>query len=95
MIQGGFSEEANRHERWMDISGRKAFTQQFRQTVHEFIEMQHSQATWSRSAMGKDLALGFDRDLKHLMEPYSSGGILEMEIQSEITWGKPRPAPGI
>ena len=86
----GFRKEANRHEEWLEILGRETFSQKFRQSLDNFIEMQHSQATWARSSMGSDLSARFDIELRNLMSPYASNGFLEMEIVSEIAWGRPR-----
>lgn len=90
----GFSTEANRHENWIEIKGRKQFRYTFHQSVEDFIESQHSQATWSRQAMGQKLSKRFDSELMQIMLPHSDDGILKMEILSTVTWGKPRSAPG-
>jgi SAM-dependent methyltransferase len=88
-----FVAEGLRYEAWMDIGGRETFRHVFGQSVEDFVVCQHSRATWSRAAMGEALAAAFDRDLDALMRPHSSGGMLELEIVSELTWGAPRATP--
>ncbi|HXQ13712.1 MAG TPA: class I SAM-dependent methyltransferase [Caulobacteraceae bacterium] len=88
-----FAAEGLRHEAWMDIDGRETFQHAFRQSVEDFIVCQHSRATWNRATMGEALAAEFDRDLDTLMRPFSTGGMLELEIVSELTWGAPRATP--
>ena len=89
----GFEAEGARHEAWMDIAGRERFAYTFHQRVADFIAGQHSRATWARSAMGAALADAFDRDLEALMRPYAIDGMLELELESELTWGAPRSTP--
>lgn len=86
----GFKAEANRHEKFMDIRGRMSFRQVFRQKVPEIIEMQHSQATWARKFMGEPMSRQFDEELQELILPCAEKGILEMETESMVVWGKPR-----
>ncbi len=88
-----FASEAKRHEAWMDISGRERFPFTFQQSVADFIESQHSRATWSRTAMGKTLADEFDRDLEQLMHSHVVEGKMEIRMVSELTWGIPRRTP--
>ena len=88
-----FAAEGLRHEAWMDIHGRESFRHLFRQSVEDFVVCQHSRATWSLATMGAALAAEFDRDLDALMRPFSTDGMLELEIVSELTWGAPRATP--
>jgi SAM-dependent methyltransferase len=88
-----FVAEGLRHEAWMDIGGRETFQHAFRQSVEDFVVCQHSRATWSLAAMGQALAAAFDRDLDALMRPFSTDGMLDLEIVSELTWGAPRATP--
>jgi SAM-dependent methyltransferase len=89
----GAAAEANRHEAWMDIAGRKIFPFTVRQSVADFILGQHSRATWSRKVMGQALAAEFDRELDDLMRPFVTRGYLELSMASELTWGTPRRTP--
>jgi SAM-dependent methyltransferase len=88
-----FAAEGVRHEAWMDIAGRERFTHAFDQSVEDFIAGQHSRATWSRAAMGPELAAEFDHELDVLIRPYATDGVLTLEIASDLTWGAPRRTP--
>jgi SAM-dependent methyltransferase len=88
-----FVAEGLRHEAWMDIGGRETFQHVFRQSVEDFIVCQHSRATWSLATMGAALAAEFDAALDALMRPYSTDGMMELQIVSELTWGAPRATP--
>jgi SAM-dependent methyltransferase len=89
----GFAAEGRRHEAWMDTAGRKRFAFAFEQSVEDFIACQHSRATWSRQAMGPALSDAFDQELDALMRPFARDGILCLDMESELTWGAPRPSP--
>ena len=88
-----FAAEGRRHEAWIDIEGHERFEHRFDQSVEDFIAGQHSRATWSRAAMGPELADAFDRELDALVRPFATDGVLTLEIVSELTWGAPRRAP--
>ncbi|HEX5377185.1 MAG TPA: class I SAM-dependent methyltransferase [Phenylobacterium sp.] len=88
-----FAAEGRRHEAWMDIAGRERFEHRFDQSVEDFIAGQHSRATWSRAAMGPELAAEFDRELDALVRPFATDGVLTLEIVSDLTWGAPRRSP--
>lgn len=83
------STEAKRHETWIRLEGRMKFRFEFIQSISDFVEGQHSRATWSRAAMGSDLTRSFDNELERLMTPYSKDGFLELAIETEVAWGKP------
>lgn len=89
----GFKDEANRHEKWIDIAGRKEFINFIEQPLEEFVESQHSRATWARNAMGKTLSDEFDRELIALMNPFAENGKLYLNIPFSVTWGRPRSFP--
>lgn len=89
----GFSCEGERHEHWMDIKGKKVFPYLFRQSVDHFIEGQHSQASWSRAAMGNRLSSEFDLELRELISPHQKNGLLELDMETVVTWGRARRTP--
>jgi SAM-dependent methyltransferase len=88
----GLAAEGRRHEAWMAIAGRERFAHTARQSVEDFVASQHSRATWSRAAMGEDLAGAFDQELDALMRPFATGGLLALELESALTWGTPLAA---
>jgi SAM-dependent methyltransferase len=89
----GLAAEGRRHEAWMDIAGRECFAHTARQSVEDFIASQHSRATWSRAAMGATLSAEFDQELDALMRPFARGGMLALDLESELTWGTPLATP--
>jgi len=89
----GFAAEADRHEAWMDIAGRERFAHSHRQSLADYIDGQHSAATWSRAAMGPALAAEFGRQLEALLGPFVRDGMLELRYVSTLTWGAPRRTP--
>lgn len=62
----------------------------FRQTIADYVQCQHSRATFALETMDPDLATAFDRDLAAMVEPYAKDGWIEFDVQSRITWGRPR-----
>ncbi len=84
-----FKTEANRHEHWMEVAGREQYFETFFQPVWDFLESQHSRATWSRQAMGERLSRKFDDELLELMQPYQENGVIKMKIVSTLAWGRP------
>ncbi len=75
---------------WIDVEGSHEYNCSFRQKLDEFIESQHSRATWSRSAMGDSMADEFDRNLRELLMPFSKNGFIDLRISTRLTWGSPR-----
>ncbi len=83
------------HEAWMDVGGRQRFAFVFRQSVEDFVASCHSRVSWPRQAMGEALAQAFDAALDALMRPCAQGGLLELDIVSELTWGRPLATPRV
>jgi hypothetical protein len=77
----------------MDIAGRERFAHTHRQSLADYIDGQHSAATWSRAAMGPALAAEFDRQLEALLAPFAEGGMLKLAYVSTLAWGAPREIP--
>ena len=99
IINGGtyderaFDAELLAFQPWMEIAGRKEFIFRFEQSVDDFIECQHSRATWTRAAMGAEAASAFDRELKELLMPHARAGVLEYRVRNRLIWGTPRTTP--
>jgi SAM-dependent methyltransferase len=75
---------------WMDVQGSESFVFDFEQPLDDFIECEHSRATWARDAMGEALAREFDRDLQNTLAPFARDGLLRFQVKSNLTWGRPR-----
>jgi hypothetical protein len=61
----------------------------FLQTVVDYVESFHSMNGFSRERMSLDMASAFDREVKELVTPYASGGILELQVRAHLLWGTP------
>ncbi|MEX2227159.1 MAG: hypothetical protein WEB52_12005 [Dehalococcoidia bacterium] len=42
-----------------------------------------------RERMGEDAARAFDEDVRALVGPYASGGVLALGASASVRWGKP------
>ncbi|MDP3820414.1 MAG: class I SAM-dependent methyltransferase [Burkholderiales bacterium] len=76
------------HEAWIEVMGRETFAATVQQDVEDFIESEHSRATWARAKMGAELAGRFDADLRDLLTPYARLGQIEFQTLSNILWGR-------
>lgn len=81
------------HRVWIEVEGREAFTATHRMPVADFIEGEHSRATWSRAKMGAEAARAFDDDLRGMLEPHATDGAIAFEVTTRLLWGRPRPTP--
>lgn len=81
------------HEAWMEVAGRGRFAFPFRQSVEDFVASCHSRVSWRRAVMGEAVADAFDAALADLMRPFAVGGLLELQVVSDLTWGAPRETP--
>ncbi len=90
--EGGYRRDAQAHENWVDVLGRKAFVFEYAQKPEHFIEREHSRATWARSKMGP-LADEMDDDMRAVIAPYVVDGLLHFKVQTSVMWGAPREAP--
>lgn len=94
---GAFGDPAFRarmtaHEAWIDVRGRETFAGTVQQDLEDFIESEHSRATWARAKMGADLASCFDADLRGVLAPHARLGQIEFQTLSTVAWGRPLPA---
>jgi SAM-dependent methyltransferase len=88
--QKAFTAAGQSYTPWMDIEGRESFVAPFRQTIGEFVECQHSRATWARENMGPELARLFDLELRETLSPFATDSWLEFDVKSNLVWGRPR-----
>lgn len=86
----GIANALRSYEPWVDVAGAREFSHVFQQSIADFIECQHSRATWARSAMGGALASAFDADLQEMLRPHASDGLVCYELSSTLVWGRPR-----
>lgn len=88
----GFRRSMTSYQQWMTIAGERTFVMTFTQDIDGFIECQHSRATWSRAALGQEHIEGFDSDLRDLLLPYSTEGVISYTVRTQVVWGVPREA---
>lgn len=84
-----YSRALSAYERWMTITGGRAFEAPVRQTIDHYLESQHSRATWSRANLGPALAEQFDAELRELLSPHAVEGEIRYTVRTEVVWGKP------
>lgn len=65
----------------------------FTQALDQYIESFHGRASLSRERLASDYAAAFDEKLRALLEPMC-GDAVELQIVTEIVWGKPGGAVG-
>lgn len=78
-----------RHETHLEIAGRERFSALNAEAIGDFIEGQHSRATWTRARLGPALTREFDRDLTDRLSPYAEDGILHYTTETRTVWGRP------
>ena len=84
------------HDAWVDVEGQHRFAHRFSQSVEDFVASCHARVSWHRRMMGETLARAFDAALTELMLPFAHEGQLQIDVVSELIWGRPRahPRPG-
>jgi SAM-dependent methyltransferase len=85
-----FVADGRKYEAWMDVTGRREFRFSFRQSVADYVECQHSRATFTRARMGEEIAAAFDAELTTVLASYARGGMIEYELVTDLTWGTAR-----
>jgi ubiquinone/menaquinone biosynthesis C-methylase UbiE len=61
----------------------------FTQPLEDYIESFHGRASFSRDRLTLANALAFDAEIRALVSPFCQEGKVELQIVSEIVWGKP------
>lgn len=59
----------------------------FRQRVDDYIEALHSTATLARELLPQSELAAFDAAAHHALEPFSTDGVLDLELTATLTWG--------
>jgi SAM-dependent methyltransferase len=61
----------------------------YRQRVADYVEQFHSTSSLARVLMPAAEAAEFDAGVEAAVRPYVQDGILELQIQAELSWGRP------
>ena len=59
-------------------------------SIEQYIEFWHSRSGFSRQRMGRERAERFDEELRRLVLPHASGGMLRYDVSATLAWGVPR-----
>lgn len=74
----------------LEITGRAVTAPvPFRQPVACYVEQFHSTASLAREWMRAEESAAFDRAITDVVAPHASGGVLEMTVVADLTWGRP------
>lgn len=62
------------------------------QSVDDYIEFWHSRSGFSRERMGREEAARFDGEVRRLVTPWNTAGMLRYDAIVHLVWGVPRDA---
>lgn len=77
------------HESWMTEMAKATFAQQVTQSVDDFVECQHSRASWARHRMGEAASGAFDAEIRDLLAPFTLDGKVTYPVATNLTTGRP------
>ena len=61
----------------------------FQQATHDYVEQFHSTASLAREVMPAEEAGLFDAEILNVVRGYESHGMLRMEVEASLVWGRP------
>lgn len=61
----------------------------FRQSVEDYVELQHSRSSLARYRIGEEKAAAFDAALRRMLAPYADDGMVEYGFSVPYAWGRP------
>jgi SAM-dependent methyltransferase len=62
----------------------------YQQKVADYVEQFHSTSSLARDLMTPEEAADFDATVEEAVRPYAKDGVLELTIEAELSWGRPR-----
>ncbi|MGZ0146386.1 class I SAM-dependent methyltransferase [Kribbella sp. WER1] len=62
----------------------------YRQRVEDYVEQFHSTSSLARDLMPPEEAADFDAIVEAAVRPYAQNGVLELKVQAELSWGRPK-----
>jgi SAM-dependent methyltransferase len=60
------------------------------QSVEDFLQCEHSRATWSEDHLGEAGSAQFDEGLGRILKPFAADGLLTFSVQTRVEWGRIR-----
>ncbi|WP_328999121.1 class I SAM-dependent methyltransferase [Kribbella sp. NBC_00709] len=83
--------EAIRDRGLLDLTGTaRTAPVTYRQKVVDYVEGFHSTSSLARDLMTPEEAADFDATVEEAVRPYAKDGVLELKIEAELSWGRPR-----
>ena len=82
-------EELERRELFSVVGRRRTSPREHHMSVDQYVELLHARNGFSRERMEPQSAADFDAFVRQLVAPFASGGILGMEVVTDVTWGHP------
>jgi SAM-dependent methyltransferase len=76
------------HPRFEPVGHRITAPVTFSQSVEDYLQCQHSRATWSEDHLGKTATAEFDAAMTAILNRYARDGTLTFEVQTRIEWGR-------
>lgn len=61
-----------------------------KQSIADYVNSFHSRSSLSVEGMPPEAVREFDQKLKELVTPYSEDGLVELQTQAHLRWGKPQ-----
>jgi trans-aconitate methyltransferase len=81
--------ELEKYRLFETLGERKTAPISVQQTVEDYIASQHGRSNLSLEAMTAEQAAQFNVEMRALLTPYASGGMLTLNVIGGVTWGKP------
>ena len=82
-------EELERRDLFSVVGRKRTSPREHQMSVDQYVEVLHARNGFSRERMEPHLAADFDAFVRQLVAPFASGGIVAMEVVSDVTWGHP------
>jgi SAM-dependent methyltransferase len=83
--------EAIRDRGLLELNGKaRTAPVTYRQKVVDYVEQFHSTSSLARDLMSPEEAADFDATVEEAVRPYATDGVLELKIEAELSWGRPR-----
>src|SRR5215469_9657667 len=76
----------------LQVTGQASWSEPFRQSIEAYIEQFHSTSSLARKWMQEAESAAFDAAVRTIVEPYSTDGMLDMQVVAELAWGRPTVA---
>ena len=85
--------EAIRERGLLDLTGTaRTAPVTYHQKIADYVEQFHSTSSLARDLMSTEEAADFDAIVEEAVRPYANDGLLELTIQAELSWGRPKTA---